>query len=135
MIRLKKYLPFLSFWFINSLFLYLAVLVRPLNFELGNFWLSRCAATFWAGFWLTALVEAAKSLEIKLNFKLKGKAKIFAFFWLANSATIWIVARFAALTGFGISRYYWAIALGLVVNVGQWIVWQILESAKLVSER
>jgi len=132
---MKKYLPFLSFWLLGSLFLYLATLFYPANFELGNFWLSSLAAAFWAGFWLTALVWAAKPALVKFNLKLKGRAKMFLFYWLCNSAAIWIVARFAPLTGFGISRFYWAIGLGLILNLGQWGLWQGLKAADLVKKQ
>lgn len=132
--EIKKYLSFVSFWLLASLFLYLAALFYPANFELGNFWLSPLAATFWAGFWLTVSVWAAKPVLTKLNLKLEGRAKMFLFYWLCNSAAIWIIARFAHLTGFGISRFYWAIGLGLVLNIAQWGLWQGLKAANLAKK-
>ena len=131
---MKKYLSFLSFWLLGSLFLYLATFFYPANFELGNFWITPLAATFWAGFWITVLVWAAKPVLTKLNLKLKGRVKMFLFYWLCNSAAIWIIARFAHLTGFGISRYCWAIGLGFVMNIAQWGLWQGLKAANLAKK-
>ena len=131
---MKKYLSFLCFWLVGSLFLYLATFFYPANFELGNFWLSPLAAMFWAGFWMTVLVWAAKLVLTRLNLKLKGKAEMFLFYWLCNSAAIWIIARFASFTGFGISRYYWAIGLGLVIKIAQWGLWKGHKAANLAKK-
>lgn len=132
-IRLKKHTPCLSFWLLNSAVLYLATVVCPVNFELGNFWLSKTAAAFLAGFWLTILVWLAKPAITKLKIKLKGREKMFLFYWFCNFVAIWVVARFAPFTGFGISRYYWAIGLAFVLNFAQWLLWQYLKKAELVK--
>lgn len=130
---MKKYIPFISFWLLNSILLHLATTFYPLNFVLGNFWLSKLQATLWAGFWVTALVWSARTVSERLNIKLEGRLRMFLFYWLANAAAIWLVARFAPLTGFGISRFTWAIGLGLVMNVAQWGLWQGLKGANLVN--
>lgn len=130
----KKYIPFLSFWLINSLFLYLAAFALPLHFVLGNFWLSPVAAIFFAGFWITAVIQAAEPILKRLNITLKGSPQMFLFYWVSNTVAIWLVARVSHLTGFGISRFYWAIFLGLVLNFAQWGLWRLLKEAKLLGK-
>jgi len=53
-----------------------------------------------------------------------------AILWFANSAAIWIVARFAHITGLGISSYRWALLLGLIVALAQGTVWANAKKAK-----
>lgn len=132
---MKKYIPFVSFWVLNSLLLYLAELIFPNYFVLGNFWLSGPLAMLWAGLWLTVIIWGAMSLPNRLNVKITGPLKILVFYWLINSIAIWVLARFAALSGFGIAAYYWAICLGLVANLAQWGLWMGLEKAKLVEKK
>ena len=132
---MKKYLPFLSFWLLNSILLYLAELLLPSYYVLGNFWLSGPAAMFWVGFWMTAILWAAQPLAQKLNIKIEGPMRKFAFFWFTNTIAIWTLARFAHLSGLGITAFYWAIFLGLVANVTQWALWTGLEKAKLVAKK
>jgi len=125
----------LSFWLLNSILLYLAELILPSYYVLGNFWLSGPAAMLWSGFWMTVVVWVAKPVSLKLNLKLKGRQKMFIFYWLANSVAIWILARLAHLSGLGIAAFYWAIFLGLVANITQWGLWQGLKRAKLTTKR
>jgi uncharacterized membrane protein YvlD (DUF360 family) len=133
--KLKKYLPFIALWLVNSLLLSLATNFYPANFELGNFWLTKLAATFWAGFWLTTLVWVAKPVSTRFNINLEGKGRIFLFYWGCNSIAIWLIARLAPITGFGISRYYWAIGLGFIMNITQWGTWQFLKVGKLINKK
>ncbi len=135
MINLRKYVPFLSFWLLNSILLYLAELLFPAYFVLGNFWLSGPAAMFWVGLWISIIVWIAQSLPEKFNVKIDGPLKMFTYYWLVNLAAIWVLARFAQLSGFGITAFYWAIFLGLIANVTQWGLWKGLEAAKLVVKK
>lgn len=115
--------------------MYFAELIFPSYFVLGNFWLSGPAAMFWVGLWITIILWVAQPLSDKLNFKIDGTLKIFVYYWLVNLAAIWVLARFAALSGLGIAAFYWAIFLGLIANVTQWGLWKGLEAAKFVAKK
>ena len=122
---MKKFLPFILFWIVNSLFLYLASVVYPFKFVLGNFRFSMLSATIWAGLWITVLGWLAIWLIGKLKIKLSGAAQMFISYWTVNAAAVWITARLATLTGFGIFSFWWAIGLGLILNIVQSAVWKL----------
>lgn len=132
---MRKYTPFISFWALNSLVLYLATLVFAGKVVLGTAALSLGGAAVFAGFWVTLLVWVAKPLCARLNLPyLQGRVNMFLFYWLANSVAIWLVARLAPFTGLGIARFYWAIVVGLGLNVLQWFLWQGLKAYKLAPQ-
>jgi len=130
---IKTYIPFVSFWLLNSIFFYLASILRPQNFELGTATIPENIAFLWAGAWLTFIVLTSRYILANLGVKLKERALTFLYYWGANSVVIWVLARLAEYSGFGISRFYWAITLGFVVNVAQWGLWQVLKSYKLLK--
>ncbi len=116
---MKKILPFVLFWIVDSLFIYIASIVFPLAFVLGNFRFSIFAAIVWAGLWIAVLGWLANWLVEKSKMKLNGFWQMFIFYWFANSAAIWITAHLATVTGFGIASFVWAIGLGLVLVLVQ----------------
>ena len=73
---------------------------------------------------------SALNVRALTGINLKNKALTITVLWLANSAAVWIVARFAHLTGLGISSYRWALLLGLVVALAQGIFWANAKKAK-----
>ena len=81
---MKKYLlPFILFWLIDSIVLYLAVILMPLYFVLGSSTVSIYSAAFVAGFTWTLLVWLFKPL-IFLFTKLKGALAMFVFYLILN---------------------------------------------------
>lgn len=86
----------------------------------------------WTAFLVTILCMLSKPVVVKVKIKLNGRLKNFILYWGVNSAAIWVLARIPALTGFGIARYYWAIGLGLALNLGQWLTRQGLKTVKMV---
>lgn len=130
---MKKYLPFVSFWLLNSLLLYLAAMFLPQYFELGTATVPETKAIFWSGLLLTTIVWLSKPVADGLGLKLEGNTKMFLYYWLVNSSAIWILARVAEYSGLGISAFYWAIVFGVFANLGQWIIWQVLKSYNLIG--
>lgn len=132
---MNKYTPFIALWVINALVLFLASLVLPANYVLGNQNLSPVSATIVSGLLVTALAWTAKPLADAANFKIAGETNKFLFYWGANSVAVWIAARLAFISGFGISRFYWAIALGLALNMLQWATWRALSALGLNTKK
>jgi len=126
---LKHYSRFIVVWLVNSILIYLANSLYPSPFELGTATVSRAFAPFLAGLLLTIICKLGKFLTIQLKIELKGRYAKFAYYWLVNSAGLWIIARLAPLSGFGVSSYYWAVALGFFVNLAQWCVRQSFKRA------
>ena len=130
---IKNYIPFISFWILNSTLILLASVILPKNFELGSSTIPVSLAHFWSGAWLTFVVWMSKPILTRLGVKLQGSFQLFVYYWFTNSVVIWILARFAEYSGFGISKFYWAVILGFIVNLAQWNLWQVLKRFKIVS--
>lgn len=130
--EIKKSIPYISFWILNSSIFYLGSIVFPKNIELGTFRVPENLAPFWAGALLTFIVWFSKPIVVQLGFKPQGEIQAFLYYAVANSVTLWILARFAEFSGFGISRFYWAIGLGLVINLLQMGFWQFFKKYNLV---
>ena len=121
---MKKYIPFLSFWGLNAILLYIATVFSPGNYVVGNATLRPATAIVFSGLVWTLLVWYSTPILRGIGIKLEGRMIMLIFYFLANSAAIWLTARGSAITGFGITSYRWALLLGLVANVAQWGLWQ-----------
>lgn len=115
---------FLSFWITNSLFFYLAFLVAPGAIVLGNNIRSPVVASMLSGFLLTVITALIPTILKTTGTKIKGEGKLFSVYLIFNVAGIWVIARMATFTGFGISSFWVAIVLGVIVNFLQWGVWK-----------
>jgi len=112
--------------------MYYAESLYPFAYALGNADITPTKAAIFSGFLLTIAGRAAKDILPNWGIKTTGRYKKFVVYWLVNSAAIWLIARFAFITGFGISSYYYALALGFVSTFLQWIARQVFKKAKLV---
>jgi uncharacterized membrane protein YvlD (DUF360 family) len=131
---MKAALRFLIFWVINSLLIYAANLAYPANFVLGSFMVSYVGAIVLAGFLLTLFCRISGPLVLKVGLsKPRGRYLMFLFYWGVNFVGIWLIARVAPYTGFGISAFYWALYLGFATNLLQWIVRQPLKVLRVVE--
>jgi uncharacterized membrane protein YvlD (DUF360 family) len=129
----KKFIiKFVGYWVVNTVVLALANSFFPGAFELGNAYLGAPAAAILSGFLLTTLLLLAKGLARSKYFTVKGRVIMFLYYWGAASAGIWIVARIANVSGFGIVRFTWAIGAGFVVSLTNWLVRQVYKGMKLV---
>src|SRR3990172_4233408 len=95
---------FVGYWVVNTLVLSLANTFFPDSFEMGNAYLNTPLAAVVAGFLLTTLLVLARGLARSKMFKVQGRIIMFAYYWVAASAGVWIVARVADISGFGIVR-------------------------------
>lgn len=129
---MKHYLRFVLVWLANSLLIYLAATVYPSNFALGTAFVPTGIAPLAAGLVLTLICKVGKGLVKSLGVELKGRYSKFLYYWLVNSIGIWVVARFSTYTGLGISAYYWAVGLGFVASILQWLLRQAFKKSKIV---
>ncbi|OGM10870.1 hypothetical protein A2W13_00230 [Candidatus Woesebacteria bacterium RBG_16_36_11] len=128
---MKKYIPFFTFWILNSLILFIFSVIFPNNIVFGNDVLSGVFAAFWTGFILTFLSWLAKPILAKFNFKLSGDRNRMLFYFVLNIILIWILARIPNFTGFGITRFTWAIILGLILELAEAGSWKLLKKNNL----
>lgn len=121
-----NHLMYLAYWAINSLVLYLASLIIPDNIALGNWRFSNIESSIYAGFWLTFLIWVFWDFAIAREFNLKNKTIAFLFFLFVNAISIWVVSRFASVTGFGIINYQWVLAIGFITTLLQKVPWKFV---------
>src|SRR3989344_6956353 len=129
---MKSTLRFAMVWLANLLPIYFASAYYPMNYTLGNASISPFKAALFSGFLLTLAGRIAKDVLPKWGIKTNGRYKKFAVYWLVNSAAIWLISRFAFVTGIGISAYTWAIVLGFVGTLAQWLTRQIFKKLKMI---
>ena len=123
---MKKYYGFISFWLLDSLLLYLATVVYPAAFTLGTFRLSVFWAAVVAGFIWTVLVWFSEPIVAILKLKVSDKMKL-VFYLFANFVALWLVARIAPYSGFGVASFVWVFLLALVANFVQYLVMKIIK--------
>lgn len=128
----KFFIKYIGYWVVNTVVLSLANSFFGNGFELGNAYLSTPLAAAFSGFLLTTLLFLAKGLARNKLFKIKGRYLMFVYYWGAASAGIWIVARIADVSGFGIARFTWAIGCGFVISLTNWLLRQAYKGMKLV---
>lgn len=128
----KKFVTrFTAYWAVNAVVLSLASSFYPMAFAMGNAYLSVPVAALVASFLLTVMLFLARGLAKTQNLAKKGRYVMFMYYWGSASVGIWVVARIAHVSGFGIARFTWAIAVGLGVAFTNWLLRQALKGIKL----
>lgn len=115
---------FVSFWVSNSLFFYLAFLIWPGALVLGNNIRSPIVSSLLSGLILTLILSSVPFILKKSNLKVKDEMKMALVYFIFNAVGIWLIARMATVTGFGISGFWVALVLAFIVNFIQWGVWK-----------
>ena len=119
---MKKIKRFILYWIHNGILIYLANQIFPSKFVLGKFRFTSFYATLISSFLLTLFLEFVSLSLLKLRkMKFDGKRR-FSIFWVANFIGLWLLARFAPITGFGVVKFTWLIGLSLLVNILQAIL-------------
>jgi hypothetical protein len=127
---MKKYaLSFLVIWLINLLVLYFSVLIYPNYLVFGSIYIPASVAPFTASFAWTLIVWLAKPL---FNFfiKTKGQLVMVVFYLAANFAALWLTARLAPITGFGVVKFVWLIPAVVAADIIQYLVWNLAKLGK-----
>ena len=124
---MENRLLYIFFW---PLLLFLAATIFTADVVLGTYRFSTLEAAVYSGFWITFLAWVVWDFIKARGVSLSNRAFGVTILWLANSAAVWMVARFAHLTGLGISSYRWALLLGLIVALAQGTVWANVKKAK-----
>lgn len=119
---MKRAKRFILYWIHNGIIIYLVNQLFPSKFVLGNFRFTVLLATLVSSFTLTFFLELVSLGLTKVKkIKLDSKNR-FLIFWIANFVGLWLIARLAPLTGFGVVRFTWLIGLSLLVNILQAIL-------------
>lgn len=122
----EKLIRFLSLWIANSVVLNIATLIFKNNIVLGTNQISKSMAAVLSGLALTALSYAVPKLVAKVEFKMKSEYYWQGIFLVANAIVIWVIKRFALITGLGISNNLYVLLLAAILTVVQWKVLKTL---------
>lgn len=120
-------------WLINAVLLLLANMFLPANFVLGTHRTGVLMAAVSASLLWTIIVYLVDPLLRKLGVKTGSDMKSVVIYLVANFVAIWITARMAPLTGFGVASFIWVALLAVVGNIVQFINWTVMTKAKLVD--
>ena len=129
---MKQYVRYLIIWAINAGLILLANSLYPSNFVLGNAVIPPMYAAFFAGFLLMVFDRAAKPIIKRIIVTERSRYIMFGIYWFVNFVGIWLIARVSFLSGFGISAFYFALALGFVACLGQWLGRQFFKIIKFL---
>lgn len=121
---------FLLFWLINSGVFYAAPLFFSDLVVTGNERLAPFLASLISGFILAVagMLTMPTFTSLKVTFKDKWQWGLVFFF--VNVVGVWVIARYADLTGVGIANAWVAVGLGFILNMFQWGVWTLVDKKK-----
>jgi uncharacterized membrane protein YvlD (DUF360 family) len=112
---------FLRLWLANFLILLLAWLLGGQTVVLGSLFWPPVIAALVTGLLLAAIVALVKPVFEVLKIKIRNENYWTLVFLVTNVVGLWVLARLAAFTGFGIVRFWVAIVLGIIITILQWI--------------
>lgn len=112
-----NHLLYVLYWAINTLIIKLAFVLFPYGVVLGTYRLNPTEAAIYSGFWVTFIIWTAWDFAIARKISLEKPIKSFVYFFLVNILAVWIIARFAPLSGMGIVSFWWAIGVGAVISI------------------
>lgn len=109
---------------VNAAIIYLAGILFPQNVVIGN-----TSVESWASILVTALLVTLALMLVEpslktLKVKVSNPAHIGIIYGIVNILTLWVLARGANWTGFGITSLWMAVIMGLVLNLAQFVIWK-----------
>ncbi len=117
---------FLLFWLVNSAFFYFAPFIFTGFIVSGNVRLTAFLASIISGFLLTVIDAATQPFSASLKIKLQEDWQWTLCFLFVNVLGIWLIARYADLTGVGISNAWMAVLMGAILTLIQWLIEKFL---------
>ncbi len=125
---MNKLLVFTLLFIGNLILLYIANLVFPGNFVLGNQYFSSTIAAFVAGLLWTLLLWLAILVGQEYKLENKGSAVMGIYYLAINFVTLWVIARIPFVSGFGVISFVWVLILALFATLVQWGVWKAVDN-------
>lgn len=127
---MKRYQKFFALWMVNVALIYLAVMIFPDNYALGNSIFTPLQAALFTGFiWNYVLWNVEPTFK-NLEINVKSPMAMMLIYLAINFATIWLLARLSFMSGFGVGSYVYVFILALVANFVQYGVWQLTDKKK-----
>ncbi|OGM63493.1 hypothetical protein A3A52_05115 [Candidatus Woesebacteria bacterium RIFCSPLOWO2_01_FULL_39_14] len=127
---MKRYQKFLGFWLINSAILYLANLFLPNAVSIGNSIFAPYQAIVFSGFIWNLVLWHTEAFLKDLEYPYKENVPMMLAYLVMNFATVWLIARFAFITGVGIASYLYVAGIAVIANFVQYKAWQYMDKRK-----
>jgi uncharacterized membrane protein YvlD (DUF360 family) len=108
---------FLIFWFISAAIFYFAPLVSPEMIATGNARLSAFMASVISAFLLTIATTSVQPVLEKFKIKFTKDWQWLMIYLFTNVLGVWVIARYADLTGVGILNSWTAVAFGILFTL------------------
>lgn len=124
----KKYL---LLWAANALIVYTAPFIAPGYVVLGNDKAGPFVSALLSGIIIVFLMTfGMKVASYAVSLKRGSEAALGGVLLVVNTLAIWITARFANYTGFGIASFWVSIALAVIVSALELWIWQMITTSK-----
>ena len=121
---------FIPIWLVNAAVIYLASLFYSQDVVLGNAFLPNWIALILVSLILTLILTQVKPVTVALKIKSKSKITIGIISLAVNIVVLWLLARLAIYTGFGVSSVFAVLILGIVLEIVQYGVMRILSGKR-----
>ena len=121
---------FLAFWLVNSAIFYFAPFILVGMIVTGNARLAPFLAAIVSGFLLTVADAVTVPIFESLKIRLKDEWQWALAYLFVNVLGVWVIARYADLTGVGVASAWVAVLLGVIFNLAQWGTWKIVAPDK-----
>lgn len=130
----KKEAPITNYYLaigaVNAIVIYLAPSVLTDGVVLGTNTIPPVVAALIAGVVLTLVVSLVDPILKQAKLKVTNEWVWGAIYGVVNIVTVWAIARGAVYTGVGITSFFVAIMLGIVLLLLQWGVWKLMLGKK-----
>ncbi len=126
----ENYKLLVSISVVNAIVLYVGSMLFPTDLVLGNNILSPVLAALVTGTILSAVMALLEPILKSLKLKIKNEMHLALVYLVFNILGLWVLAKLANYSGFGVSSYMVVVVLGLVLNTLQYGVWKMLDSKK-----
>lgn len=127
---MKNSRMFFIFWVINSALFYALPFVLGESVVTGNARLAPFMASIISGFLLSLAISVVQPAFESLKIRIKTEWHWALIFLVVNILSVWIIARYADLTGVGVANVWAAVAVGIIANIVQWAVWKFVDTKK-----
>ncbi len=110
--------------------LYLAAMLLPTHFTLGNNLFTALQSALFVGFLWDTILWKGESWFADLEMQSKSPMVMMLQYLAVNFAALWVFARLAVITGFGASSFVYVFGLAFVANFVQYQIWQMADKSK-----
>lgn len=121
---------FIGIALVNAIVLYVGSMLFPTDIVVGNSTWSPLFAALVTGVILSGVMALPEPILKSLKLKIKNEMYWALLYLVFNILGLWVLARLANYSGFGVSSYIVVIVLGLIMNMLQYGVWKMLDGKK-----